>query len=177
MEIDPEAFNREELDDDKSIEPHQLDVECVRQADTFFKWAERLTHANAEVDRLEYDIDLLEAKLQLECRQYPDRFGLSNVTDTAIKSAVKAHKKMEPRIRHLMRAKVLASLLSKAVSAMEQKKRMIEVLITLHGQEYFAGPSVPRNLVDAWKDYTKKRGESLNDRQRARTRRVQRNED
>jgi len=53
---------------------------------------------------------------------------------------------------------------------MEQRKRMLELLVTLHGQEYFAGPSVPRNLIDAWKEAKKSKAEELLRRTKVRKR-------
>ena len=66
-------------------------------------------------------------------------------------------------------AKVHA-LLSNAVMAMEQRKRMLEVLITLHGQEYFAGPSTPRNLVQACIDAKEKKIKEGEDKQKKKLR-------
>lgn len=144
-------MDRAELEQDKAIDPEQLDVECVRQADLFFKWAERLVEAGAKLEREEFDLEVLEARLQLECREYPERFNVKNITETAIKSAVKSCPRYGDAYRAYLAAKGEKMLLEKAVGAMDMRKRMLEALIDLFGREYFAGPSEPRDLVGIWK--------------------------
>jgi len=168
-----------ELDQDKSIDPGQLDVEAVRQADVFFKWAERSIAAKANMDRLEFDLDVLEAKLSLRCREKPEDFGLPTgkaPTEGAVKAAILVHESFIAGTRELQDARRDHSTLTMAVAALEQKKRMIEVLITLHGQEYFAGPSVPRDLVSAWNDHRTKAGAELDTKQVAAARKRVRRE-
>lgn len=160
-----------ELQNDRTIDPGNLDVEVVRQADVFFKWAERSIEAKAHADALEFKLDVLEAKLQMRCRDDPDAFGVKNVTETAIKSAVLASDKYGAAYREWNKAKAAASLLSSAVSAMEQRKRMLELLVTLHGQQYFAGPSVPRDLVAEWQEHQKRTSDVSTERQAKRVRR------
>lgn len=160
-----------EFDNDKSIEPGQLEVEAVRQADTFFKWAERLIAAKAEVDRQKLAMDILEAKLQLDIRRNPQDFDLDKATEAAILATVKIHPKYIAAYDNFLKAREVAALLEKATEAMEQKKRMIEVLVTLHGQQYFAGPSVPRNIVETWATFQKAASQRVNDKQATQARR------
>jgi hypothetical protein len=47
---------------------------------------------------------------------------------------------------------------------------MIELLVTLLGQQYFAGPSVPRNLVEAWEKMKSKRGAEVMEKTKLRKR-------
>ena len=37
-----------------------------------------------------------------------------------------------------------------AVKAIDTKKTALENLVKLHGQSYFAGPAIPRNLNKEW---------------------------
>lgn len=161
-------MDRQELEADKAIDPEQLDVECAEQADRFFKWAERLVEAAVNLEREEFDLEVLEARLQLEAREYPERFNIKNITETAIKSAVKSCAKYVDAYRVYLDAKREKLLLEKAVGAMDMRKRMLESLIDLFGREYFAGPSAPRDLVGIWK---RARGRPDSARQRAVARR------
>ena len=163
--MDPEEFIR-----DKTIDPSQLDVEAARQAETFFKWAERAIEAKALTDRLRLRLEVLEARLGIQCREKPDEFGLSRVTEMAIVAAVKTHQDYITAYKKYLAAKADSSMLDRAVDAMDMKKRMIESLITLHGQQYFAGPSVPRNLVEAWKETQVETEKAVNARQKLRPR-------
>ena len=169
-------MDRSEFDEDLQIDPRQLDIEACRQGGIFFKWAERAVSARAEVDRLKLAMEVTEATLQLDIRNDPDRFGLTKTTEAGIQARVKCHDKYTRAVERFYATKEASLLLDRAVESLEQKKRMLEVLITLHGQEYFAGPSVPRDLVGAWKDGQKKVKERVHDKQRGLARRKDRKE-
>jgi hypothetical protein len=158
-------LDRNEFDKDKAIDPGQLDVEACRQAELFFKYAEKSISAKAEVDRMKFALDVLEAKLRSTMMDSPEKFGLSKTTENAITAAVKTHKDYTIAYEAYLKAKEVSSLLDVAREAMEQKKRMIEVLVTLHGQQYFAGPSVPHDLVSTWREYQQGISEQVNQRQ------------
>lgn len=160
-----------EFAEDKTIDPSQLDVEAARQAETFFKWAERAVEAKGIADRLKLRLDILESRLGIQCREKPDEFGLSRVTEMAIMAAIKTHEDYRKAYTRWLRAKEVAALLDRAVDAMDMKKRMLESLITLHGQQYFAGPSTPRDLVSAWKEKQEEIEKAVNARQVLRARR------
>jgi hypothetical protein len=149
-------MDKSEIKQDRTIDPSQLDVEAACQADLFFKWAERSVEARAEVDRAKLRLSITEARLQMECRKSPENFDLARVTEPAIGAAVKASKKYRETSDALIRAHETSAMIDQAVKALDIKKRMIEVLITLHGQQYFAGPSVPRDLVAAWRERNEK---------------------
>ncbi len=158
----------EELEVDRSINPGELDVEATRQADLFFKWAERSVHARAELDRCKMELDTLQSKICLSIRAEPDKFGLSKPTEAAVTARVSSDDQYLKAYKRMLEAKRESALSDRAVESLEQKKRMLEVLITLHGQQYFAGPSVPRNLVEAWKEHQKGSEARVNSRQRDR---------
>lgn len=143
----------QEAASDIYLDPEQIDVEATKQANTFFKWSRRLARAKTVSEKLEHMVDVQEARYQIDCRAHPADFGLENVTEPAIKAAVKIHKPFVRLVEQWYEARAAFTLLEPIVKAMEQKKRMLEILTTLHGQEYFAGPSVPRNLPSAWKEY------------------------
>lgn len=159
-----------EFQRDKEIDPGRLDVECVKQADLFFKWAQAAVDASFDVDRAKLHLDVVKAKLDLECRKDPASFGLAKSTESAVDAAVKTHDDYKEAYEEFIEARKNSKLLDAAVTTMEQKKRMLEVLITLHGQQYFAGPSVPRDLVADWKEHQERVGSDVNDQQRSRTR-------
>lgn len=168
-------MDTEELQMDRTVDPSQLDVEAVRQSDVFYKWAERAIRAKSKADQLDFELKVLEAKLQAQCRADPESFGVTNVTEKAVASAVLCHEKYRNGMLDLIKAREEQALLDKAVQAMEHRKSMLKVLQELYAGQYFTGPAEPRRLTDAWDKYNGQRGEDVNDRQRAvARRRVQR---
>lgn len=142
-----------DFEEDKSIDVSQLDLECALQAERFYYWSQKAIEASFEVEQLKFRMDTLQARLEMECRQNPENFGLIKPTEAGIAAAVRIHKKYQDMQEKYLEARKNYKLLEAAVNTMDQKKRMIESLITLHGQQYFAGPSVPRDILSAWKDY------------------------
>lgn len=155
---------------DKEIDLLQLDIECARQADRFFHWSQQAVEASFESEQMKFRLDVLQAKLEMECRQSPEDFGLVKPTEAGISAAVKCSEKYQKFQDEYLEARKTKNLLDAAVAAMEQKKRMLESLITLHGQQYFAGPSVPRDILSAWKEYQEGTEKTVTNQQKERIR-------
>lgn len=154
-------MSRAEFKGDVRVDPEALDVECVRQAEIFTKWAELAQDAKSRMEALKFDLDTKWALLELKVRKRPGKYGLETLTEAAVKATVSTHPEYLELARRHQGAREESMWLDRAVAALEMKKRMLEELIKLHGLQYFAGPSAPRNLGSEW-----------NSRQAARDRRA-----
>jgi len=130
-----------------------------------------LVAAKHRMDRVRLVMDSLERDLSLQCRQNPESFHLTKVTEASVVMAVKSHPDYMEAATRVLDSRNDVALLEVAVQAMEQRKRMIEVLVTLHGQQYYAGPSTPRDLVTVYNDYQEIKTANLSQRQKAKVRR------
>jgi len=168
---------KNDFEQDLEINPNELDVQASMQAEIYFKWAEKAVKARERLDRAKFQLEVSQATLSSQARVDPDSFGITKVTKTGLDAAVKSHPDYVEAYEEYLKAKSSSALMDKAADAMEQKKRMIEVLITLHGQQYFAGPSVPRNLSEAWKEAKEKTSARVLEKQKAKIRtRIKRKE-
>lgn len=160
-------MERNEFELDLRLDPDQLDVECVRQAEIFFKWSERSVTSRGALDRLKLQLEVAEARLELEIRQDPKGHGIEGerVTEAAIKAALVTHPKRLRLNEELNQARDDNAMLEKAVAGLEMKKRMLENLVTLHGQQYFAGPATPRSLGKLYQRHQENQAAKLNQRQ------------
>jgi len=156
--------------EDRQIDPGQLDVECIKQADRMFCYAEKAIHTRAEAERIKLKMELLESKLSLECREHPENFGLTKITEASVSAAVHLRKEYIELCEAYITAREDSMLYDKAVAAMDSKETMLKLLVTLHGQQYFAGPSVPRDLVAEWREEQEKTEKSANAKQILKTR-------
>jgi hypothetical protein len=159
------------FENDRKIDPSSLDLVAATQSEVFFYWAQRAVEARMASDRAKLAFDLVESRLKLQARANPADFGLAKVTESGVDEVVKVNKEYLAAQEEYLKAREESLLLDWAVQALEQRKRMIEVLVTLHGQQYFAGPSVPNNLVENWLTYQEGRREKLNETQRRTVRR------
>ena len=161
--MDIETF-KPELEADRKIDPNQLDVEVTRQPEMFSKWAERAIFAQYQLEKFEFTVEVLKAQLNIEARENPQRFGIANVTEAAVKAAVDRYPRYIREVEKYFELRHLSVWLGKAVEAIEIRKRMLESLIKLHGQQYFAGPSLPRDLAALWEKYNLSRNENLSEK-------------
>jgi len=158
------------FEEDRKIDPAALDLAAATQPEIFFRWAQQSVEARMAMDRAKLTLELVESRLKLQARNAPEQFGLAKVTEGSLDEVVKTHKDLLEAQQSYFEAREESLLLDWAVGALEQRKRMIEVLVTLHGQQYFAGPATPHDLVDNWNEYQSKKQEILNDRQKKKAR-------
>lgn len=138
-----------ELDYEKdiSIDESALDLEWLRQPDLMWKYCKYSALAKKSLDEAKERLDFVRAKLEMEIRKDPGSFGVDRVTESAISSAIISHPDYERAQRKLIEARYEAEIASGAIRALEHKKSALENLVRLYAASYFAGPSVPRDIV------------------------------
>jgi hypothetical protein len=163
-------MNKSEFEKDLEIDPQALDVEAGMQGELFFKYAEKAIEARHKADEAKFRMEVIRAEVASNVRLSPEQYDLEKVTEAGVVAAVQTSKRVTNAHEKYLELKKDSDLLAQACGAMEQKKRMIEVLITLHGQEYFAGPAVPRSLPAAWKEEKEKRAKEVKKKTKIRRR-------
>lgn len=159
-------MSRSDFEQDILIDPEALDVECCRQAELFHKWSELASKVKGEVEKAKFDMDTVFARLDLKVRKRPGKYGLEDPKEAAVKATVSTHPDYLAAVAkyHDWRAESL--WLDRAVDALEMKKRMLEELVKLHGLQYFAGPSSPRNLAKEWNTRRASREKRVTEKQK-----------
>lgn len=122
------------------IDLNRLDDECLAQPSLYMKYATELAEAKFDYDEAKARFDVAKAELQLDVRDNPDAYQLKKVTEATIEAAVVASEAYQKAQQKVNKCKHKVGLLEAAVGAIEQKKRMLENLVTLHGQNYFSQP-------------------------------------
>ena len=131
---------------DVRINENSLDVEWLEQPELMRRYTHHSAVCHLDMDKEKVALDLVKAELDKRVRSNPGGFGLEKITEGAIVSAIvqapvyqKAHQKfLEARFEHEVSQGVVRSI--------DQKCKALENLVKLHGQSYFAGPVVPRDL-------------------------------
>ena len=156
--------------DDKSVDPNHLDLECVRQSELVFKYSKLAAEAQGDMDSAKFQLDMVKSRLEIECRKDPEKFDLGRVSEAGIDAAVKITGKYQTAYETYLNARKDMRVLDAACNALEHKKKMLEKLVQLHGQQYFAGPSVPHDLSADWHERQEQLKEDANQRQKQVTR-------
>jgi hypothetical protein len=143
---------------DVEIDPQALDVEWCKQASLFGKYCVLQADARALSDRRKEALDVVSAKLDQQIRANPAKFGIEKITEGAIRAAISLDLTYATANESLQDAQYELEIMGAAVRALDQKKSALENLVRLQGQNYFAGPSVPRDVGAEWMKEVERNG-------------------
>lgn len=132
---------------DITISSDELDLDCLEQPSLMLKYTKHLAEMKRQVDEAKEALSITKAEVDRKIREHPESYGIEGkVTEGAITSALLTEDDYQKASKKYIDANYEANMAEGAVKAFEQRKNMLEALIRLHGQQYFAGPSVPRDL-------------------------------
>ena len=132
--------------DDMYIDENALDVEFLEQPELMVKYSTLLAEAKQERDLIKEELDLEKAELDLDIRDNPEKYKLGKVTEAAITNTIIQEEEYRSILAKFNKANFEINVLQGVVNAIDARKSSLENLVKLHGQEYFAGPSVPHDL-------------------------------
>ncbi len=131
---------------DIQIDESALDVEWLEQARKMMVYTRKQAETQRDEELAREAYELLEAELDKKIRTSPSQYGIEKITESAVKSAIATDEEyIEAKQAHI-EAKFQNNIAKGAVKAFEQRKEALENLVRLNGQNYFAGPKVPRDL-------------------------------
>lgn len=132
---------------DIRIDENSLDIEWLDQAQLMYRYAEHSAKCQLDRDRAKVKLDLVKADLDKRIRTHPERFGMEKVTEAAVTNAIISHNDYKEEQEAYLTAEYDANIAQAAVRAFDARKVALENLVRLHGQQYFAGPRIPRDLT------------------------------
>jgi hypothetical protein len=135
---------------DIEINPDALDCEWIKQAATFGEYCMEQAGARAKLDAIKERLDVKVAGLGLKIRANPATFGLDKVTESSVGAVILLDAECAKLREEVAVAQYELKVMGAAVRALDQKKSALENLVRLQGQNYFAGPSVPREIGKEW---------------------------
>lgn len=140
------------MDYSKDIEIDQsaLDVEWLEQPRLMFKYAKMCAEAKRNLDLTKERLDVIRAEVDRKVRSDPKEYGITKITESGVANTILTVPEYQAASRDLIEAKYEFEMARAAVSSVEQRKDSLENLVRLHGQQYFAGPSIPRDLSKEW---------------------------
>jgi hypothetical protein len=140
----------EKFKNDIEINPDSLDVEWVKQASLFGEYCMEQVGARAKLDTVKEHLDVKVAGLGLKIRSNPATYGLDKVTEAGVQAVILLDAECAKLREEIAVAQYELEVTTAAVRALDQKKSALENLVRLQGQNYFAGPSVPRDVGAEW---------------------------
>lgn len=131
---------------DMEIDESALDVEWLQQPRLMHKYAAKVADTKRNMDLAKERLDIIKAELDKEIRTDPDKFDIAKITEAVVGNTIVLSPEYQEASNEFIEAKYNFEMSVAAVRSIDQKKTALESLVKLHGQQYFAGPSVPRDL-------------------------------
>jgi hypothetical protein len=136
----------------------QLEVYWVKQGRLAGKYYKKLAKARKRLDDAKSKLELVEAQVARDIRSDPEEYGIdSKVTEKAIEAAVIMSKAYREVVAEVNQATYEVGLVNANCTEIEHRKRSLEKLVDLHGQDYFAEPRASENSHEAVEEFTKRK--------------------
>lgn len=133
-------------DSDIRIDESALDVEWLEQPTLMMKYARHAADCRMNLDLVKERVDFVKAELDKHIRENPKEYKMEKLTESAIQNIIITQKRYMDAEEQLIHARYELDIANAAVRAMDARKDALENLVRLHGQQYFAGPRIPRDL-------------------------------
>jgi len=116
----------------------ELDERLLEQAKLAYETGRELADAKNELEQAKAKLDVVRAEVEREITENPQAFGLAKTTVSAISAAVETDKRVRGMREDLLDKKHIVDLIGAKMTALEHRKRALENLVALHGQQYFS---------------------------------------
>lgn len=150
-----------QYEDDIEIDESALDIEWLNQAPLALKYAKNWAQCSRDLRIAQEEIKIIRSELIKEANEQPEKCigkGKPNAADIeAYYRNHLRHKDVKQKIIDFQYAVDVAEIAKNEISF--TRKAALENMVVLHGQQYFAGPKVPRNLgeeKERWKSINQK---------------------
>ncbi len=134
---------------DIRIDETALDVEWLGQAELAVKWGRLWSEAKDELDRADENVKVVRSELVLEINTDPEKYLGEGVrpTDAKVEAAYRVDERYKEAKERWLRAMKDFNDIDVVKNEISfTRKAALENMVQLHGQQYFAGPKIPRNL-------------------------------
>ena len=117
-----------------------LDDEWIRQPELYHKYATELADARLDFEEKKNKLEVVRAELDKEIRTDPEQFDLLKVTESGISAVIVVQPEYTKALKRINTARHRIDILQAATTALDHKKKALENLVYLHGQNYFSSP-------------------------------------
>jgi hypothetical protein len=158
--------NMKEINYEKDIriDEDQLDVEWIEQPELAIKYAKHVAQLRTKVRNLEEEKKSIRSELIIFANENPeDCTGKQKPNAGDLEAYYRTQPGYKEVIDDLLQAQEELEFAELAFQEISwTRKNALENLVKLHAQQYFAGPSVPRDLNMKRAEYNKQKQEKVN---------------
>jgi hypothetical protein len=135
---------------DVSIDESALDVEWLRQPTLVRLYNQEVAERKHQLARLSEELGVLKAELTRKINTNPEKYGLAKATVDTVNSTIVIQEEYQDLRNQIIESEYELEMAIGGSRAMDHKKTALENLVKLFGQNYFAGPALPRDISKEW---------------------------
>lgn len=134
--------------EDVRIDETSLDLEWLDQAELAISYGKEWAAIRKKVSLLDEKVKVVRSKLIRKAYENPEQYlGQAKATMQTVEAFYRDHKKHKKLKQELIEAQEELDLVEVAKNEMSfTRKSALENLVKLHNADWFAGPTVPRDL-------------------------------
>ena len=147
------------MTNDFEINENQLDREWIRQPLLIEGYLHTAAELRRDLDRKKNSLSVTEAQFDRSIRNDPDQYGLAKITEGAVSKTIILQEEYQEALTAVHDAKFDYDVAQAACQALDHKRKGLEDLVKLYGQQYFSTPQAePEELELATKLAARKKG-------------------
>ncbi len=135
---------------DLRIDETALDVECLAQPRLTRLYGDTVAFHEKLLTKKREELDVYKAELTAKIHKNPDKYGIEKITVAVVESAILQDKDYQDLNNQVIEQAYELKMAQSAQRGIQDKKSMLELLIKLLALDYFAAPTMPRNLTNEW---------------------------
>lgn len=140
-----------------AIDATQLDREWMEQPELYHRYARRLALCRRRHEEAKGNLEVVTAECAKCIRTHPLRFKLEKSSETAIDKIIPLQPEYQKALKALQQAKYDLDIADVAVKTLDHRKKALENLVDLHGQDYFSTPRAKSDRARQAMDTARKR--------------------
>ena len=123
----------------------EMDLNCLdemwlEQPRLYHRYAKKLATAKQKLEEDKAELELCKAELDRDIRSNPANFNLEKITENVVSNTIITQERYRSLQAQLLDTKHEVDVLQAAVTTLDHRKRALQNLVTLHGQDYFSTP-------------------------------------
>jgi len=141
--MEDKDINITEIEQDLEIDKDNLDVECMDQARRFMKWSVTYADAIRSRDEAKRKASIVKSNINLDVRCRPKEYGLGDKpTVDSVNAVVDSHEEVNKIETEVSDAQYAVNIFSAAKEALDQRRAMLERLVSLYISGYYSQPKL-----------------------------------
>lgn len=120
-----------------TIDPYNLEEECVGQPSLYAEVGELATEARSAAKKAKDALDFTRADLSFKIRKEPGKYGVEKVTEASIESAIIIQKEYQQAAAVVIETQKLSDAFGVLQDSVAQRKSMLKDLVSLFIYNYY----------------------------------------